>query len=81
MTAILYALSVFLTNYEPTRGNLGLLFGWPEKVFGRIEGDRLGTIGGAMLHTVSQSLILLFWYVVAALVLRERWPAERETSR
>jgi predicted ATP-grasp superfamily ATP-dependent carboligase len=76
VTAVLYALSVFTTNYEATRDNVGLVFGWPEKVFGRMEGEQLGNVIGAIRHTASQSLILLFWYVVAAIVLRERPPPD-----
>ncbi|MBT4866204.1 MAG: ATP-grasp domain-containing protein [Planctomycetaceae bacterium] len=80
VTAALYALSVFTTHYEPTSGNLGLLFGWPENFFGRLDSGTSGSVFGAIRHTISQSLILLTWYVVAAIVLRERPPAENKTG-
>ena len=80
VTAALYALSVFTTNYEPTSGNIGLLFGWPESIFGRLDTGTSASVSGAIRHTISQSLILLTWYVVAAIVLRERPHDERESA-
>jgi predicted ATP-grasp superfamily ATP-dependent carboligase len=80
VTAALYAISVFTTNYELTSGNLGLLFGWPEALFDGIDVGKPGNVFGAIRHTISQSLILLTWYVAAALVLRERPPGEGNSA-
>lgn len=72
LTAALYALSVFTMNAELTQDNVGRVLGWPQQLFGRVKSENLGSIVGAIRDTVSHSLTLLFWYVVAAIALRER---------
>jgi hypothetical protein len=79
LTATLYALSVFTTNADITRDNIGWVFGLPgrvaELVAGRVEPDQMGTIGGAIRHTCYHALNLFFWYLIAARLRRER-PSE-----
>jgi hypothetical protein len=73
LTALLYAVSLFLVSWEPTRDNIGLVAAWPmrfaEALFG--SGHDTGTLAGASLETAAHVLNLLVLYVIAALLLRE----------
>ena len=73
LTALLFTLSTFLAHWEFTRDNIGWLFGWPlrlaAKIFG--EGRDLGNPIGALVHTASNLVNLLFLFVASALILRE----------
>ena len=74
LTALLFALSVFAINWDATRDNLGLVLGWPSRVAGWLFGEvhDLATLGGSLRYTAYNALNLLFLYVVAALILRQR---------
>ena len=76
LTATLYALSVFTVNAEITRDNVGWLLGFPlrmsEFIFGRVEDEQLGTVLGALRHTCYHAVNLVFWYVLAAVLRRQR---------
>ena len=76
LTALLFAASIFATNADATRNNVGWVLGWPvrlaERVFGSLDQIDPGTIMGALRYTGYHALNLLFLYVVAALVLRQR---------
>ena len=76
LTAVLFALSVFAINAPATRDNLGWIVGLPSRlaarVFGELDQHKLGTLGGALRHTAYHALNLLFLFVVASLVFRQR---------
>jgi len=74
LTALLFALGLFLSRWEPTRNNLGLLLGWPHRLAERILGPPhpVGTPLGALGFTFYSALDLLFLYICAALILRQR---------
>jgi len=80
LTALLFAVSIFAVSADLTRNNLGWALGWPlrvaEQLFGGLGDLDTGTIGGAIRYTVYHGLNLLYLYVVAALLLRERPPKE-----
>jgi hypothetical protein len=73
LTAVLFAASLFLANWEPTRTNIGLVLRWPSLVAARLFGQPpdAGSLLGALAHTLLRCLDLLFLYVCAALILRE----------
>ncbi len=76
LTAVLFVVSVFAVEAPATRENVGWLLGWPlrlaEKVFGSLDQIDRGTITGAISYTGYHLLDLLYLYVVAAILLRQR---------
>lgn len=73
LTAALFSGSVFLANWGATVDSIGWVAGFPLRLGSylfRHERD-LGTPLGALAHTASHLVNLLFLYVVAALLLRE----------
>lgn len=76
LTALLFAVSVFAVSADATRGNLGWVLGWPMRLgelwFGSLEGLDTGTIGGAIRYTVYHGANLLYLYLVAAFLFRQR---------
>ncbi len=76
LTAALFALSIFAVSAEITQNNLGWVLGWPmklaERLFGRVAELDLGTISGAIRYTLYHALDLLYLYVIAALLFRQR---------
>lgn len=82
LTALLFAVSIFAVSADATQNNLGWVLGWPmrsaELLFGSLGEFDTGTIGGAIRYTVYHGLNLLYLYVVAAFLLRQR--PSRETA-
>jgi hypothetical protein len=80
LTAVLFVVCIFLINTAATRTNVGWLFGWPrllaENLFG--EMGEPGTLRFALRFTGYYAANLLYLYVVAALLLRQR-PKRAET--
>ena len=74
LTAVLYVLCVLTGNAEATHDNIGLVLGWPMRLAIRLFGEtgELGTFGGAIRYTVYHALNLLFLYLLAAVILRQR---------
>jgi hypothetical protein len=74
LTALVFAVCVFAMNWQPTSGNLGLVLGWPGHLSSWLFGSdhNLATIGGAVRYTAYHGSNLLFLYVCAALLLRQR---------
>jgi len=76
LTAVLFAVSIFAVSADATQNNLGWVLGWPmrsaELLFGGLGEVDTGTIGGAIRYTVYHGLNLLYLYVVAACLLRQR---------
>ena len=76
LAAVLFVVSLLALNADITRNNLGWLLGWPmlaaERMFGSLDGFDRGSIGGALRFTAYHALNLLYLYVVAAVVMRER---------
>ena len=80
LTALLFALTMFLANWDPTATNVGLILDWPrqltEKLFGQAKDIGSSFPAGDAFKTAFQSLIhivlnFLFLYLVAVLMLRE----------
>ena len=82
VTALFYALSLFTENYELTQNNIGLVLGAPrllaETIFGAVAANELGSIWGAIRHTTYHAITLLVWYVLAAILLREKPTSKNE---
>lgn len=76
LTAVLFAAGLFAVNFDATRNNLGWVLGWAVRL---AEDFDRGTIGGAISYTAYQALNLLYLYLVAAIVLRQR-PKRNERS-
>ncbi|MBN2475786.1 MAG: ATP-grasp domain-containing protein [Pirellulales bacterium] len=76
LTAALFAISLFAVSADATRNNLGWVLGWPlrvaERIFGSLDQIDPATITGALRYTGYHALNLLFLYIVAALLLRQR---------
>jgi predicted ATP-grasp superfamily ATP-dependent carboligase len=74
LTVVLFAVALLLANWEPTRNNIGLVLGWPSRLAARLFGQvqDAGTVLGALGGALYGALDLLFLYVCAALILRER---------
>ncbi len=73
LTASLFAASIFLAHWAPTSNNIGFALGFPGRIAQTVLGPAsdLTTLGGAIKHTIFQTLNLLFLYLVAAIVLRQ----------
>ncbi len=73
LTAILFALSLILSNWDATRSNIGAFLSWPSRLAIRMLGPVQGpeTILGALGSTLYALLDLLFLYLCSALLLRE----------
>jgi predicted ATP-grasp superfamily ATP-dependent carboligase len=69
LTAVLFAVALFAVNVPATQNNLGWVLGWAVRL---AEGLDVGTIRGAMLYTGYHALNLLYLYIVAAIILRQR---------
>ncbi len=71
--AVLFAASLFLANWAPTANNIGWVIGFPGRIAQHILGPivEINTLGGAIKHTVFQTLNLLFLYFIASLTLRQ----------
>lgn len=84
LTAVLFAISIFAVNAPATRNNLGWVLGWPlrlaEQLFGSLDTLGTGTIGGAIAYTVYHALNLLYLYLLAALLLRQRPRRQRRAG-
>lgn len=83
LTALLYAVCVFVINAELTRDNVGWIVGLPmklaERLFGRVDQLDKSSISGALRYTGYNWLNLAFLYTLAALLQRDR-PQPQETS-
>ncbi len=76
LTAMLFAVSLFALSAEATRNNLGWVLGWPMRLaegwFGSLRETDKATIGGAIRYTVYHVLNLLYLYLLAAIIFRQR---------
>ena len=71
--AALYALGIFLVNWDLTRENVGWVLAWParvgEKMFGEVDLEHARTLKGALKRTGYHLVNLTFLYLMAALLL------------
>jgi hypothetical protein len=69
LTAALFAVGLFAANFDATRNNLGWVLGWGVRLAEDLD---LTKISGAILYAGYHALNLLYLYVVAAILLRQR---------
>jgi predicted ATP-grasp superfamily ATP-dependent carboligase len=76
LTAALFAVGILTAGIDATRDNVAWAFVWPmrlaEAIFGSLENVDRGTIGGALRYTFYHALNVLYLYLVAALLFRQR---------
>lgn len=80
LTVLLFGLATFLSNWDVTAGNVGLVLDWPKALLDHLLGPATDptTLLGAVKHTSYNALTFLFLYVVSALLLRERKKDEKQ---
>jgi hypothetical protein len=71
---VLFALATFMSSWDVTSGNVGLVLDWPKQLMDHLLGATTdtSTLLGAFKHTATNALTFLFLYLVSALLLRER---------
>ncbi len=74
LAVVLFALATFLSSWDVTSGNVGLVLDWPKQLMDHLLGAATdtSTLAGAFKHTATNALTFLFLYLVSALLLRER---------
>lgn len=74
LAVLLFALTTFLSSWDVTAGNVGLVLDWPKQLMDHLLGATTdtSTLLGAFKHTTTNALTFLFLYLVSALLLRER---------
>ncbi len=72
VTALLFTASTFFMHWEYSRDSVGWVVALPGRSIQALVGPfDPSTLSGALKNTVSYMLNLMFWYVAAALLLRQ----------
>ncbi len=78
LTGTVFGLCLFLRNWSATESNIGEWFALPQRLAEMVAGkvQDPSTLWGALQVTVYYALNFLFYYVIAALILGRRKPAQ-----